>query len=80
MILVEGRLKGWLRAEMVINILDAGVPDTEVTVEDVVEAVRNCVDTKSAMAYLRQECQICFSTYPMGKVLAFFLSCLQLHK
>ncbi|XP_005111217.1 E3 ubiquitin-protein ligase lubel [Aplysia californica] len=68
MILVEGRLKSWGRAEMVISILDQGVPRTEVSLEDVVEAVRNCRDRQSALAYLQQECQICYATFPMSKI------------
>lgn len=80
MVLVEGKLRSWGRAELVIKLLDHDLPaayssqgitngeDYYCTLEDVVEAVRNCEDKRSALVYLMQECQICFSHYPMSKV------------
>jgi hypothetical protein len=43
--------------------------DAPYTLEDVVEAVRNCNNRNSARAYLTQECSTCLSLYPMSKVL-----------
>ncbi|GFR69577.1 E3 ubiquitin-protein ligase RNF31 [Elysia marginata] len=74
MIYVEGRLHSWGRADMVIKILDQEVElqqdldEGHVTLEDIVEAVRDCQDRTSALAYLRQECQICFGRFPMNKI------------
>ncbi|RUS89414.1 hypothetical protein EGW08_002851, partial [Elysia chlorotica] len=74
MIYVEGRLHSWGRADMVIKILDQDAEIQEdldegrVTLEDIVEAVRDCQDRASALAYLRQECQICFGRFPMNKI------------
>lgn len=79
MILVEGKLKSWGRADLVIKILDDYLPDENVSLEDIVDAVRNCHDRQSALVYLQQECLICFATFPMNKVnlihhsLSFFL-------
>lgn len=67
MIFVEGQLRSWGRAELVIKILDNDLPDN-VSLEDVVEAVRNCQDRNSALAYLQQECALCFANFPMSKV------------
>ena len=78
MIYVEGRLLSWGRADMVIKILDQDaeiqndLDEGTVTLEDIVEAVRDCQDRASALAYLRQECQICFGRYPMNKVPIIF--------
>ncbi|GFN77187.1 E3 ubiquitin-protein ligase rnf31 [Plakobranchus ocellatus] len=74
MIYVEGRLHSWGRAEMVVKILDQDkelqqdLNEGSVTLEDVVEAVRDCQSRASALAYLRQECQICFGRFPMNKI------------
>ena len=56
-----------------VSLLRGGDLEAGVTLEDVVEAVRQCRGRASALAYLHQECQICFSTFPMSKVsLTFF--------
>ncbi|CAL1532737.1 unnamed protein product, partial [Lymnaea stagnalis] len=68
LILVEGCLKSWGRAELVIKILDNDLPDEDIALEDVVEAVRNCQDRLSAIAYLQQECAVCFTKFPMSKI------------
>lgn len=65
MVLVEGRLQGWIRAKAVIQIFTC--PDQDFALQDVIEAVRNCGDVASSLVYLRQECEICFSNYPMSK-------------
>ncbi|BFZ13030.1 hypothetical protein BsWGS_16069 [Bradybaena similaris] len=67
MIFVEGQLRSWGRAELVIKILDNDLPDN-VSLEDVVEAVRNCQDRNSALAYLQQQCALCFANFPMSKI------------
>lgn len=68
MIFIEGKLKSWGRAELVIKILDNDLPEEDISLEDVVEAVRNCQDRNSALAYLQQECALCFTNFPMSKV------------
>ena len=70
MIMVEGKLQSWGRALTVIKILDTDVAggSLDATLEEIVEAVRNCGDRHSSLAYLQQMCQICFCPYPMGKV------------
>ncbi|XP_053402115.1 uncharacterized protein LOC123548578 isoform X2 [Mercenaria mercenaria] len=72
MVFVEGKLKSWGRAEMVVTILDKEVTlsehPLECTLEDIIEAVRNCGDRKSSLVYLTQECGICFSNFPMSKI------------
>ncbi|KAH9494612.1 E3 ubiquitin-protein ligase rnf31 [Bulinus truncatus] len=68
LILVEGCLKSWGRAELVIKLLDSDLDSEVITVEDIVEAVRNCQDRQSAIAYLQQECQLCFTPFPMSKI------------
>ena len=73
MLLVECRLQGWVRADCVLRILNKvsgeEVEDGEnVTLEDVVEAVRNCDDFHSACNFLKQECQICYNAVPRNKV------------
>lgn len=80
MILVEGKLKSWGRAELVIKLLDQDLPnnypggslsqgeESPYSLEDVIEAVRNCNDRNSARAYLTQECSTCYSLYPMSKI------------
>ncbi|KAL3860237.1 hypothetical protein ACJMK2_010391 [Sinanodonta woodiana] len=72
LILVESKLQSWGRAEVVIKILDNEMNNVEdplnCTLEDVVEAVRNCGDRRASVAFLTQECGICFSKYPMSKI------------
>ena len=74
MVLVEGKLKSWGRAETVIRILDEDMTvddddaSLQCTLEDVIEAVRNCGNRKSSLVYLRQECAICYAFFPMPKV------------
>ncbi|KAK6982277.1 E3 ubiquitin-protein ligase rnf31, partial [Biomphalaria glabrata] len=69
LVLVEGSLKSWGRAELVIKLLDSDQLNNEsITLEDIVEAVRNCRDRQSAIAYLQQECQLCFTLFPMSKI------------
>ncbi|KAK3603441.1 hypothetical protein CHS0354_009421 [Potamilus streckersoni] len=72
LILVESKLQSWGRAEVVIKILDNEMNNAEdplnCTLEDVVEAVRNCGDRRASVAFLTQECGICFSKYPMSKI------------
>lgn len=73
-VLVEARLQSWGRAETVVKILDNDLEtlkqesDYDYTLEDVVEAVRNCQDRRSSIVYLQRECVICMSRFPMSKV------------
>jgi hypothetical protein len=73
MVFVEGKLRSWGRAEMVVTILDKEVTESEnpleCTLEDIIEAVRNCGDRKSSLVYLKQTCGICYSNFPMTKVI-----------
>ncbi|KAH3769399.1 hypothetical protein DPMN_170666 [Dreissena polymorpha] len=74
MVFIEGKLKSWDRAEMVIRILDEDLKEDDGnqtwTLEDIIDAVRNCVgDHRSTLVYLNQECQLCFCLYPMSKVI-----------
>lgn len=70
MIMVEGKLQSWGRADTVLKILDIDVlaKKLEATLEDIVEAVYNCGDRQSSLVYLQQECQCCFAYFPMSKV------------
>ncbi|XP_046562872.1 uncharacterized protein LOC124271750 [Haliotis rubra] len=74
-VLVEARLQSWGRAEIVVKILDNDLEklkqesDYEYTLEDVVEAVRNCQDRRSSIIYLQRECVICMSKFPMSKMM-----------
>ncbi|XP_060601251.1 E3 ubiquitin-protein ligase RNF31-like [Ruditapes philippinarum] len=72
MVFVEGKLRSWGRAEMVVTILDKEVTESEnpleCTLEDIIEAVRNCGDRKSSLVYLKQTCGICYSNFPMTKI------------
>ncbi|WAR13488.1 RNF31-like protein [Mya arenaria] len=71
MVFVEGKLRSWGRAETVVRILDEDVAGNEgslqCTLDDIIEAVRNCGDRRSSLIFLKQECGICFSYYPMSK-------------
>ncbi|XP_052234054.1 uncharacterized protein LOC127846658 isoform X8 [Dreissena polymorpha] len=74
MVFIEGKLKSWGRAEMVIRILDEDLKEDDGnqtwTLEDIIDAVRNCVgDHRSTLVYLNQECQLCFCLYPMSKII-----------
>lgn len=75
MILVEGKLQSWGRAEIVTRILDEEVDtgNIEASLEEVVEAVRNCGDRASSLVFLKQYCQICYSQFPMTKVIKSFI-------
>ena len=72
MVFVEGKLQSWGRAETVIIILDTEADQlkdvVDCSLDDIVEAVKNCGDRKRSLGYLKQECGICFSYYPMNKV------------
>lgn len=76
MIMVEGKLQSWGRAETVLKILDIDVAGKklEATLEDIVEAVYNCGDRQSSLVYLQQECQCCFTYFPMSKVCVFYMN------
>lgn len=76
MIMVEGKLQSWGRAETVLKILDIDVAGKklEATLEDIVEAVYNCGDRQSSLVYLQQECQCCFTYFPMSKVRVLFMN------
>ncbi|OWF56472.1 uncharacterized protein LOC110446780 [Mizuhopecten yessoensis] len=70
MILVEGKLQSWGRAEVVIKILDIDIANktVEASLAEIVEAVKNCQDYKSSIVYLSQECQICMSRFAMSRI------------
>jgi len=72
MVFVEGQLRSWGRAETVITILDQDITNSaeplDVSLDDVIEAVRNCGDRRSSLKYLQQECGLCYTCYPMPKV------------
>ncbi|KAL5021065.1 hypothetical protein ScPMuIL_000220 [Solemya velum] len=72
MILVEGKLQSWGRAATVIKILDNDLNKDdypECTLEDVIEAVRNCTgDKAAALVYLSEECMTCYSKFPKSKI------------
>ncbi|XP_063439379.1 uncharacterized protein LOC134720797 [Mytilus trossulus] len=70
LILVEGKLQSWGRAEIVIRILDEEVAtkNIEASLEEVVEAVRNCGDRASSLVFLKQYCEICYCQFPMTKI------------
>ncbi|XP_069114483.1 uncharacterized protein [Argopecten irradians] len=70
MILVEGKLQSWGRAEVVIKILDVDVANNQIeaSLGEIVEAVKNCQDYKSSMVYLSQECQICMGRFAMSRI------------
>ena len=59
-------VKFWGRAENVVRLLD-DMPE-DVTVVDVIEAVRQCDAREAAINYLQQECLMCYSSYPASKV------------
>ena len=67
---MEGKLQSWGRAEIVIRILDEEVAQNklEASLEEVVEAVRNCGDRASSLIFLKQYCECCYSEFPMTKV------------
>lgn len=67
---MEGKLQSWGRAEIVIRILDEEVAQNnlEASLEEVVEAVRNCGDRASSLIFLKQYCECCYSQFPMTKV------------
>jgi hypothetical protein len=54
----------------VIRILDEEVAQNnlEASLEEVVEAVRNCGDRASSLIFLKQYCECCYSQFPMTKV------------
>jgi E3 ubiquitin-protein ligase RNF31 len=62
-------MQSWGRAEIAIRIIDMGY-----NVEDSIEAAKACGDLERSLAYLQQECPICFDKKPMGQV-----TCLKLH-
>ncbi len=70
MVLVEGRMAGWGRAENVLRVLEALPHDLAVTPTDVVDAVANCGNVADSLRYLMQECEICYTTSPISKVRA----------
>ena len=75
--MVEGKLQSWGRAQTVIKILEDEVVkgDIEASLEDVVDAVKNYGNKKDSLKYLQQECQCCYSTFPMSKVSLFCITC-----
>ena len=68
MVLVEGALGGWVRAQNVLHLLDEHADSSEVNIADIIEAVRNCGDLKRSRSFLQQECQACFCIFPATKV------------
>ncbi|CAH1779905.1 unnamed protein product [Owenia fusiformis] len=73
-ILVEGRLKSWEEAESVMKILEIGDEEMNVTLEDIIEAVKtNSGDVYGTLDYLKQECEICYETFPMHYIRSMIL-------
>lgn len=77
LILVEGKLQSWGRAEIVIRIIDEEVAKDKLdaSLEEVVEAVRNCGDRSSSLVFLKQYCECCYSQFPMTKIRNLGCSC-----
>ena len=68
MVLVEGSLNGWKRAENVLELLEQDDLGSEVNLSDVIEAVKNYGDLHRSRSYLQQECETCYNMYPASKV------------
>ncbi|ESO87906.1 hypothetical protein LOTGIDRAFT_52443, partial [Lottia gigantea] len=71
MVFMEGKLKSWGRAETVIKIVDEELSKSCLemsSLEDVIEACRNCLGFKTSLGYLQQECEICYTKFPMNKI------------
>ena len=69
MIFAEGNLVGWQRAENVISILTGPTVDSEFTLLDVVDAVKNSSSLAECRRFLMQECEICYVSYPSRMVI-----------
>ena len=67
-ILAEKDLASWGRAETAIKLIDM-----EFSLEDSVEAAKNCGDLKRCLRYLKQECPLCTEEFPMSQVCFFFI-------
>ncbi len=68
MILIEGKLPSWGRAQTVLQILDDGDVDLSITIEDILQAVRAYGHKQQALDYLTKECQICLNNCPIHRV------------
>ena len=79
MILVEGGLQSWGRAETALKIL--GIQDKDFELSDVFDAVRTSRgDMNSSLQYLEKTCEICYTEYPMSKVQSYLYKAgLRLH-
>lgn len=68
MVLVEGKMQGWGRAENVLKVLDLLPSDQEVTIKDIIDAVSDCGNVTDSIKRLLQDCEICYCTSPISKV------------
>lgn len=65
MILAETRLPGWQRAENVLTIFEEpSLLNSEATLTDIVDAVKNCGTVDESRQFLQQQCEICFDSFP----------------
>ena len=62
-VFAERKMKSWGRAETTVRLLDMGYK-----LEDCIEAAEACGYLDLALAYLQQECPLCYDEKPMGQV------------
>ncbi|XP_063229781.1 LOW QUALITY PROTEIN: E3 ubiquitin-protein ligase lubel [Bacillus rossius redtenbacheri] len=67
--LAEGRVASYEQAELAVKLLGL-----QFSQEDALSAARECGTLDSAVAYLRQECELCAEKYPMKQMVSM-LTC-----
>jgi hypothetical protein len=68
------------RARNVLTLLNDPNLGEDVTIADVIDAVRNHGGLKRSKSYLMQECQTCFATYPSRMVTHFIYGLYKIRK
>lgn len=62
-VFAERKMRSWGRAETTVKLLDMGY-----NLEDCVAAAEAFGFIGRALAYLQQECPVCYDVKPMGQV------------
>ena len=66
MVLVEGRMRGWGRAEEVVKLLDND--DIQASTDEICNVVNTTDRLTRVRSMLQQDCCICFDPFPPSQV------------
>ncbi|XP_044267798.1 E3 ubiquitin-protein ligase lubel isoform X5 [Tribolium madens] len=63
--LAEGQVENYQQAELAVSLMTL-----KFSVEEALEAVKDCHTLDAAIAYLQQDCELCAGKYPMNQIIS----------